>query len=158
VQDRGDWLKASDVAAVTGDVQPFIPIGQRLQASGHRVRIATHGNFAAFIQDSGLEFYDIGGDPAQLLEYMVKNPGLMPGMEALRKGDVTKKRKMVKDVRSFPRIAVYLNLSGIHQILDGCWKACYEPDAVTGARFAADAIIANPPSFAHIHCAEALSK
>lgn len=43
------------------------------------------------------------------------------------------------------------------KILDGCWRACFEADPVSGTPFAADAIIANPPSFAHIHCAEALS-
>lgn len=41
-------------------------------------------------------------------------------------------------------------------MLDGCWKACYEADDESGEVFAADAIISNPPSFAHIHCAEAL--
>jgi len=30
------------------------------------------------------------------------------------------------------------------------------PDATTGTPFVADAIIANPPSFAHVHCAQAL--
>lgn len=42
------------------------------------------------------------------------------------------------------------------EILDGCWKGCIEPDMETGAPFVADAIIANPPSFAHVHCAQAL--
>jgi sterol 3beta-glucosyltransferase len=41
-------------------------------------------------------------------------------------------------------------------MLDGCWGACVEKDLMTGKAFAADAIIANPPSFAHLHCAEAL--
>ena len=41
-------------------------------------------------------------------------------------------------------------------MLEGCWKSCYEKDNETGEPFAADAIIANPPSFAHVHCAEAL--
>ena len=43
------------------------------------------------------------------------------------------------------------------EILDGCWSACYLPDTETKLPFVADAIIANPPSFGHIHCAEALS-
>jgi sterol 3beta-glucosyltransferase len=30
------------------------------------------------------------------------------------------------------------------------------PDAVSGIPFVADAVIANPPSFAHVHCAQAL--
>src|SRR6476646_4575892 len=39
-----------------GDVQPFIPIGQRL-AERHRVRIATHRVFRSLVEDAGLEFY-----------------------------------------------------------------------------------------------------
>ena len=38
----------------------------------------------------------------------------------------------------------------------GCWKSCYKPDDESGATFAVDAIISNPPAFAHVHCAEAL--
>lgn len=41
-------------------------------------------------------------------------------------------------------------------MLDGCWKSCIEPDLKSHRRFVADAIIANPPSFAHVHCAQAL--
>ena len=42
------------------------------------------------------------------------------------------------------------------EILNGCWKACTQADGPNGQPFIADAIIANPPSFAHIHIAEAL--
>jgi hypothetical protein len=41
-------------------------------------------------------------------------------------------------------------------MINGCWKACYEPDDMSGESFTADAIISNPPAFAHVHCAEAL--
>ncbi|KAG9102858.1 hypothetical protein FRC06_000972 [Ceratobasidium sp. 370] len=45
----------------------------------------------------------------------------------------------------------------VSEFLDGCWRGCYEPDDDDeGQPFAADAIISNPPAFAHIHCAEAL--
>ena len=50
-----------------GDVQPFIALGNRLQAYGHRVRIATHPTFKDFVQEAGLEFFSIGGDPAELM-------------------------------------------------------------------------------------------
>ncbi|KAL4936541.1 hypothetical protein BDV06DRAFT_227814 [Aspergillus oleicola] len=72
------------------------------------------------------------------MAYMVKNPGLIPKLQSLRAGDIQKKREMVAEM------------------LDGCWRSCIEDDPVTGAPFVAEAIIANPPSFAHIHCAQAL--
>ncbi|PYH96612.1 sterol glucosyltransferase [Aspergillus ellipticus CBS 707.79] len=122
-----------------GDVQPFIALGNKLQKYGHRVRLATHNVFAEFVVQSGLEFFPIGGDPTELMAFMVKNPGLIPQMKSLRAGEVQKKRAMVAEM------------------LDGCWKSCIEDDPMTNVPFVADAIIANPPSFAHIHCAQALS-
>ena len=72
------------------------------------------------------------------MAYIVKNPGLIPSLQSLKAGDIQKKRKMLAEM------------------LQGCWEACIEPDEKTGDPFVADAIIANPPSFAHIHCAQAL--
>lgn len=50
-----------------GDVQPFVALGQELQVVGHRVRLATHNVFEDFVRSAGLEFYPIGGDPADLM-------------------------------------------------------------------------------------------
>jgi UDP:flavonoid glycosyltransferase YjiC (YdhE family) len=132
-----------------GDVQPFVALGKVLRSHGHRVRLATHPTFKGFVEGNGLEFYSIGGDPAQLMAFMVKNPGLLPGVESLRAGDVGKRRKEMAE------------------IIDRCWRSCIDPGDGSGADFMdelqtdvapfmADAIIANPPSFAHIHCAEKL--
>ncbi|EXA30688.1 hypothetical protein FOVG_17953 [Fusarium oxysporum f. sp. pisi HDV247] len=126
------------VVGSRGDVQPFIAYGTALRQYGHRVRIATHNNFADFVRESGLEFYPIGGDPADLMAYMVRNPGLIPSLESLRGGDIGRKRRMIKEM------------------LDGCWEACFHPDPLNHEPFIANAIIANPPSFAHVHCAQAL--
>ncbi|RVX70517.1 hypothetical protein B0A52_05168 [Exophiala mesophila] len=126
------------VVGSRGDVQPFIALGNELQRHGHRVRLATHAVFEDFVTDAGLEFYPIGGDPSELMAYMVKNPGLMPTMSSLREGEIGKKREMIAE------------------ILAGCWSSCISPDPVTQEPFVANAIIANPPSFAHVHCAEAL--
>ncbi|KAF7553273.1 hypothetical protein G7Z17_g3740 [Cylindrodendrum hubeiense] len=121
-----------------GDVQPFIALGNELQKWGHRVRLATHDVFEQFVTDHGLEFFPIGGDPSELMAYMVKNPGLIPNMKSLRVKEIKKKRKMVSEM------------------LHGCWRSCIEPDPKSKEPFVADAIIANPPSFAHIHCSQAL--
>jgi UDP:flavonoid glycosyltransferase YjiC (YdhE family) len=125
------------VVGSRGDVQPFIALGNELQKYGHRVRIGTHGMFQKFVQDSNLEFYSIGGDPIELMAYMVKNPGLIPSMSSLKGGEIQRKRTMITEM------------------LDGCWRSCVEPDEA-GNPFVADLIIANPPSFAHVHCAQAL--
>lgn len=126
------------VVGSRGDVQPFIALGNELQKYGHRVRIATHNTFAHFVESHGLEFYPIGGDPEELMAYMVKNPGLIPSMKSLRQGDIQQKRAMVSEM------------------LTGCWESCIRPDPISGVPFVADAIIANPPSFGHVHCAQAL--
>ena len=146
-----------------GDVQPFVALGKVLRDTyGHRVRIATHATFQSFVEDNGLEFFCIGGDPAELMAFMVKNPGLMPGMDTLKSGELGKRRR------------------GIEEILIGCWRSCIEAGNGLGPAprshpknapldlsqgmsgdpgsepFVADAIVANPPSFAHIHIAEKL--
>jgi len=80
---------------------------------------------------------------------MVKNPGMIPTMETLKKGEVGRRRAQMAEM------------------FDGFWRACInatddEKDIhnlkMLGANapFVADAIIANPPSFAHVHCAERL--
>jgi UDP:flavonoid glycosyltransferase YjiC (YdhE family) len=136
------------VVGSRGDVQPFVSLGKVLKETyGHRVRLATHPNFKKFVQENGLEFFSIGGDPSQLMAFMVKNPGLMPGFRSVANGDVGQRRR---DVAEY---------------IQGCWRSCYEagdgitnddPSKPAARPFVADCIIANPPSFAHIHCAEKL--
>jgi hypothetical protein len=153
------------VVGSRGDVQPFVALGKTLKSTyGHRVRLATHPTFKDFVEENGLEFFSIGGDPSELMAFMVKNPGLMPGFDSLKSGDVGKRRR------------------GMEEIVLGCWRSCIEAGDGLGAPprregsistesfgfegginmdtnpadcpFIADAIIANPPSFAHIHIAE----
>ena len=135
------------VVGSRGDVQPFLALGLELKNRyGHRIRLATHATFKKFVEENGLEFFDIGGDPAELMAFMVKNPGLIPGMQSLKDGDVGKRQR------------------GMAEILQGCWRSCADADeakedegtSVRPKPFIANAIIANPPSFAHIHCAEKL--
>ncbi|CUA70528.1 Sterol 3-beta-glucosyltransferase UGT80A2 [Rhizoctonia solani] len=123
-----------------GDVQPYLALGKRLRQHGHTVRLTTHETFRQSVKEAGLRFFNIGGNPHELMSYMVRNPGLMPGFESLTNGDITRKQMMVAEM------------------LERCWRSCYEPDDALdgGANFVADAIISNPPTFAHVHCAEAL--
>jgi len=133
------------VVGSRGDVQPFIALGKVLKERyGHRVRLATHPTFQNFVQENDLEFFSIGGDPSRLMAFMIKNPSLVPGLRTLFSGDISQRRKDVSEY------------------IQGCWRSCYRAgDGTSGsenasAPFVADAIIANPPSFAHIHCAEKL--
>ncbi|GAM35041.1 hypothetical protein TCE0_015r03036 [Talaromyces pinophilus] len=137
------------VVGSRGDVQPFVALGKVLKYTyGHRVRLATHPTFKDFVQENGLEFFSIGGDPSRLMAFMTKNPSLMPGFRSLVNGDISQRRK---DVAEY---------------IQGCWRSCYKAgdgmsshttdDDLSARPFVADCIIANPPSFAHIHCAEKL--
>lgn len=72
-------------------MQPYIALALGLiRRHGHRVRLATHGEFSEFVlnanellrgemDDEGkplegrLEFFDAGGDPRELMAYMVKS-------------------------------------------------------------------------------------
>ncbi|KAL8848086.1 MAG: hypothetical protein Q9221_006888 [Calogaya cf. arnoldii] len=134
-----------------GDIQPFLKLGKLLKEEhGHRVRIATHPAFKTFVeQDSGLEFFSVGGDPAELMAFMVKNPGLIPSLSTVKAGEIGRKR------------------DSMFEMFQGFWRACInatdnENDPANRTMmeawnpFVADAIIANPPSFAHVHCAERL--
>ncbi|KAL8748773.1 MAG: hypothetical protein Q9199_008067 [Rusavskia elegans] len=134
-----------------GDIQPFLKLGKLLKEEhGHRVRIATHPAFKNFVeQDSGLEFFSVGGDPAELMAFMVKNPGLIPSISTVKAGEIGRKR------------------DSMFEMFQGFWRACInatddenDPANLTMMEawnpFVADAIIANPPSFAHVHCAERL--
>ncbi|KAL8370376.1 hypothetical protein RB595_000650 [Gaeumannomyces hyphopodioides] len=134
-----------------GDAQPFLKIGKVLKEQyGHHVRIATHPAFREFVEkDSGLEFFSVGGDPSELMAFMVKNPGMIPTLETVKAGDIGRRR------------------AAMAEMFEGFWRACIhstdDPKDTQNLRlmgdkdpFIADAIIANPPSFAHYHIAEAL--
>lgn len=134
-----------------GDIQPFLRLGKLLKEEhGHRVRIATHPAFKKFVeQDIGLEFFSVGGDPAEIMAFMVKNPGLIPKAATIKAGEIGRRR------------------DSMYEMFQGFWRACInatDDERDTGNLqmmddkhpFVADAIIANPPSFAHVHCAERL--
>ncbi|KAL0263312.1 hypothetical protein SLS55_002292 [Diplodia seriata] len=130
-----------------GDVQPFLALSKVLQSPPycHRVRIVTHPNFKGFVEENGAELYSMGGDPEKLMAYMVRNPSILPSMASMKAGDVGMRRREIAEM------------------LFGAWRGCTEAgDGIEDPKdddipFVADAIIANPPSYAHIHIAEKLS-
>ncbi|KAJ6306821.1 hypothetical protein OIU78_022018 [Salix suchowensis] len=122
------------VVGTRGDVQPFLAIAERLQEFGHHVRLATHDNFCSFVRSAGVDFYPLGGDPLELAGYMARNKGFIPSAP----GEISTQRKQLK------------------AIIESLLAACTEPDMETGVPFKAQAIIANPPAYGHVHVAEAL--
>ncbi|GFP90099.1 sterol 3-beta-glucosyltransferase ugt80a2 [Phtheirospermum japonicum] len=122
------------IVGTRGDVQPFVAIGKRLQADGHRVRLATHSNFKDFVLSAGLEFFPLGGDPKVLAAYMVRHKGFLPS----------------------GRSEIHIQRQQIKEIIFSLLPACTHPDPDTKVSFEVDAIIANPPAYGHTHVAEAL--
>ena len=112
--------------------------GQTLVSAGHRVRLATHEKFRQVVREHGLEFYPIASNPEDLMTFMVKNGGVFPSISSIMQGDLEKKRR------------------DISNILLSTWHACTFDDDETRAPFTAEVIIANPPSFGHVHCAQKL--
>ncbi|KAG7392880.1 hypothetical protein PHYPSEUDO_014367 [Phytophthora pseudosyringae] len=133
------------IVGTRGDVQPFLAIAQRLQQDGHCVRLGTHAVYRDYVVSRGVKFYPLGGDPKELAAYMAKTGDhLIPTkIETLTK-DVPRNREMIKE------------------IVSSTWPAVSEADpegggpGVPGRPFRAQAIIANPVSYGHIHVAERL--
>lgn len=122
-----------------GDIQPFCQLGVRLRSHGHRVRLATHECFREYVSSTGLEYYPLAGDPHRLSEFMVRTHGnIIPSMSDL--------------IHEVPK-----NLAMVAEIINSCWNACVSTDPDSSTKpFIADAIISNPVTYGHIHCAEAL--
>lgn len=79
------------VVGSRGDVQPFVALGSFLKTTyKHRVRVATHPIFQSLVEDNGLEFFSIGGDPQELMAFMARSRGLLPSLDAWRGGDVAR--------------------------------------------------------------------
>jgi sterol 3beta-glucosyltransferase len=50
------------------------------------------------VEEHSIEFYSLGGDPTQLMAFMVKNRGLLLSVESLRAGDIGKWRKDMAEI------------------------------------------------------------
>lgn len=130
------------VVGTRGDVSPFVNLGLALKDMGHDVRIGTHREYRNMVMTEDLKFYPLEGDPRKLSEYMVKTGGrLIPDLTSSEeRKSLPEKMQMLKDITY------------------STWPACTCPDPEDEASepFVAEAIISNPVSYGHIHCAEAL--
>jgi Glycosyltransferase family 28 N-terminal domain len=145
-KDQGPPLSVvMHVVGLYSDIQPFIALANVLKTTyGYRVRLATHPCFKGLVEENNLEFFSIGGDPSKLTEFLTKNTNQMSSVLSFDMGSDTSKWR-----------------AGMQEIINNCWRSCVEPSPPgttdsMDSPFVADVIIANPPSFAHIHCAEKL--
>lgn len=132
------------VVGTYGDVAPFTQFARHLQACGHRVRLATHKIFRKQIEDTGLEYYPLAGDPVELSAYMSRTGGRMiPSWKEYR-ANWDAKHQMMKEIM----------WTGFEA------ATMCDPDAngegQPGPPFLADAVISNPVTYSHFHLAECL--
>ncbi|NOZ28310.1 MAG: glycosyltransferase family 1 protein [Chloroflexi bacterium] len=101
-------------AGTRGDVQPYVAVGVGLQAKGHRVRIATHRNFKSMLDQYGLDFSPVEGDPRQILM-----------------GDVGQKLLSTeKNPIAMMRHTVAAAEPVLHQVFDDYWEASQGADVI----------------------------
>ena len=91
-----------------GDVQPLVALTKGLCQAGHAVRVATHHEFEPLVKAHGLEFFELRGNPSELIQMMSggKNP-----------------IRLMRDI---------LHMIGplFEQGLTDVWEACQGSDAV----------------------------
>lgn len=129
------------VVGTHGDINPFLGLADRLVALGHRVRVATHKQHRRLVLTRNHDFFPLAGDARKLSQWMVQTGGTVLGeAKPTNLRVIPEKTQMTQD------------------IISSTWPACTEPspDDIDQRPFEADAIIANPPVFGHIHVSEAL--
>ena len=129
------------VVGTHGDINPFLGLADRLVALGHRVRVATHKQHRRLVLTRNHDFFPLAGDARKLSQWMVQTGGTVLGeAKPTNLRAIPEKTQMTQD------------------IIMSTWPACTEPspDDIDQRPFEADAIIANPPVFGHIHVSEAL--
>ncbi|MDC0722823.1 glycosyltransferase [Nannocystis bainbridge] len=65
-----------------GDVQPYVALGQGLQAAGHDVSLCTCEHFTGFIREHGLDYRPMNNDFVDLVASM-EGRAALEGMQNL---------------------------------------------------------------------------
>ncbi len=101
-------------AGSRGDVQPYVAIGTALQSLGHEVRIATHRTFKPLLDQYGLGYSSIEGDPRKILM-----------------GDVGQRLLSTdKNPIAMMRHTIAAAEPVLHQVFDDYWKACQDAEVI----------------------------
>nr|WCO03958.1 Ctg10_386 [Cystobacter sp.] len=75
-----------------GDVQPFVALGAELIRRGHRVLLAARAPFRSFVEEHGLEFFEMEEDGTEeLMHSLASSTGGPDGMKLM----VTWQRRMI---------------------------------------------------------------
>lgn len=90
-----------------GDVQPYIALCKGLAAQGHHVKIATHLTFQPWIEEYGIEFAPVDGDPGELMRLCVELGMFTPAF--------------IYETGSFAR-------TWLQRLLGTAWLACQNSD------------------------------
>ena len=130
------------LSGTQGDVMPFIQMAHMMaERHGHIVRIASHDDLRGVVEKAGLRFFPMKGNARQMAGWGPSFSLHIPTLLNLMINPATTTKMIV-----------------IRQIILATIRACTEPDPAdpNAEPFHADCIMANPMSFGHIHCAEAL--
>ncbi|WP_395847757.1 glycosyltransferase [Cystobacter fuscus] len=81
-----DYKPSSRIAMLTwgsrGDVQPFVSLGAELVRRGHRVKIAARAPFRSFVEEHGLDFFEMEEDGTDtLMNSLASSGGGADGMK-----------------------------------------------------------------------------
>ena len=83
----------------TGDVRPYVLLGQELQARGHRVTISAFPRFEGMVTDAGLAFYPIRGSAESMMaSIMEPDTSAFTYLPRLWKGVKDAAPQMLKDM------------------------------------------------------------
>lgn len=92
-----------------GDIQPYVPLALGLQAEGFKVRFASFNAFRGFVQEQGLDFFPISGDPRTTMTSQA-------GQAWLRSG-----RNVAATVNNMRRTLAGEDLTGsFNDVLEAC--------------------------------------
>ena len=125
-----------------GDVQPYIALCKGLMSQGHSCKIASHGEYRGWVEGHGIDFEEIGGDPAELMQC---------SFSLLVYWNRTNELCTVMIAHDFFTIAFMKEAVGrfrgwLDELLETTWNACQ----------GADVLIESPSAIAGLHIAEAL--
>jgi UDP:flavonoid glycosyltransferase YjiC (YdhE family) len=104
-----------------GDVQPYLALGLGLRQAGHQVTLATHELFRSFVEEGGLGFRPIAGDPQELLASEAGQAWIRSGRNSL----------------GFLRRFVRLTRGYLPQMLRDCQRAVEDAELIVFSPFTA---------------------